>query len=62
MKKDFTVGMLFIVISLFPLGIAMQWAHCSTLEWFGIVFAVIIYDRLFSFGLRKMFGIDEEEE
>lgn len=61
MKKDFTVGMLFIVISLFPLGIAMHWAHCSTLEWVGIVFAVIIYDRLLGFGLRKMFGDGEEE-
>lgn len=59
-KRDVPVGVLFFVISLFPMALAMHIAKVGFVEWVMIFFCFSIYDRLSTYAFAKMLGINDD--
>ena len=59
-KRDLPVGVLFIILSMFPL--MYVWATAKEFWTFvALILCMRVYDLLFDFGFAKIFGVGEQK-
>ena len=59
-KRDVPVGILFVVMSLFPLIYVWQTAN-GFWTFIGLILCMRLYDMLFDYGFAKIHGMKEDK-